>query len=393
MYSGVFSLDGKEDDEKLMAAFRASGASPFCVKASAIPLQARKLLKELSRFEPHVVSDASGVCVEVLYLLGAPAHADVLSAFLKGDCFAGCALRRIGDGAQKDVAGIWEKLSKADRWKLLTVPGCVPKATALSYAIASLGSESPTIRGSAIRWLGQHKAPEGRRPLLDRLRAEKSSLRWEIVDALAEIGGEEVVDAMVKLLARGSWARQGRAYGPPAGPDTLLVARWPGSHHPSTVEDEGEAIGAGPVRGSPGKRGWKGIPRRLHHSAAGRARLCPGRPRIEAHPGNRGRIRLVRLQRSSTAPAGNQTGAGSRQGRTPIVSPRGRCCSLVTDRERPCSSRNSRPISGTEDGLPPRRSPASEANGTYPPLSAVSPIKTGESAVGRAGVSNASPEL
>ena len=218
VYSGVFNLDPKEDDKKFLAAFRASGTKPFRVEAAEIPRQAGTLLKTLSRFEPHTVSKESGLYVEILSLLGKSTHAELLSAHLDGDYFAGCALLRIGEDAQEHVAGIWQKLGETDRWKLMKLGKSVPKTTAVAQAVTSLKSDNKEIRGWAIHWLGSQKASEGRRPLLARLHAEKSSLRWEIVRALAEIGGEDVVDALIELLAPDSWAAKGQDLVHPPGP-------------------------------------------------------------------------------------------------------------------------------------------------------------------------------
>jgi len=218
VYSGVFNLDPKEDNEKFLAAFCASGTKPFRVEAAELPRQAETLLKKLSRFDPHTVSDESHLYIQILYLIGKSTHAELLRAYLNGDGHAGGALRRIGEDAQESVAGIWKKLGETDRWKLMKLGESVPKTAAVSQAVTSLESDSKEIRGWAIYWLGSQKASEGRRPLLARLHAEKSSLRWEIVRALAEIGGEDVVDALIRLLAPDSWAAKGQDLVHPPGP-------------------------------------------------------------------------------------------------------------------------------------------------------------------------------
>jgi len=218
VYSGVFNLDPKEDDKKFLAAFRASGTKPFRVEVAEIPRQTGTLLKTLSRFEPHTVSKESRLYVEILSLLGKSIHAELLRAYLGRDNFAGWALRRIGEDAQESVAGIWKKLDETDRWKLMKLEESVPKTAAVSQAVTSLESDSKEIRSWAIHWLGAQKASEGRRPLLARLHAEKSSLRWEIVRALSEIGGEDVVDALIRLLAPDSWAAKGQDLVHPPAP-------------------------------------------------------------------------------------------------------------------------------------------------------------------------------
>ena len=105
---------------------------------------------------------------------------------------------------------IWETLSEADRWKLIKLPGCVARKLAVSQAVRSVDADSFYVRREAARWLGKNKASEAKPRLLEKLHTEKSPVRYEIVGALAEIGGEDVVDAMIKLLAPDSWAAKGR---------------------------------------------------------------------------------------------------------------------------------------------------------------------------------------
>ena len=130
-----------------------------------------------------------------------------MSAYLGGNKLAGGML---GESTQPHVARIWEKLSEADRWKLIRRPGCVARKLAVSQAVRSLDADSLYVRREAARWLGKNKASEAKPRLLQKLHAEKSFVRYEIVGALAEIGGEDVVDTMIELLAPDSWAAKGR---------------------------------------------------------------------------------------------------------------------------------------------------------------------------------------
>jgi len=146
---------------------------------------------------------------------------DLLTAYLGGNRDAGNKLRRISKDAQPDVARIWKKLSEADRWKLMALPGCVPRKPALSQAVRSIDADSVNVRRQAVRWLARwlrrNKAPEAKPRLLKKLHTEKSSVRYEIVGALAEIGGKDVVDAMIELLAPDSWAAKGHYLQPYPG--------------------------------------------------------------------------------------------------------------------------------------------------------------------------------
>ena len=194
----------KPTDEQLLRLCRESGNKPFRLEASQIPLQHRKLIDILSKFD--ALSDENRPYVAVLGYIGKRAHPDLLTAYLGGNKLTGSML---GESAQPHVARIWEKLSEADRWKLIRRPGWVPRKLALSQAVRSLDADSFYVRREAARWLGKNKASEARSRLFEKLNTEKSPVRYEIVGALAEIGGEDVVDAMIELLAPDNWAAKG----------------------------------------------------------------------------------------------------------------------------------------------------------------------------------------
>ncbi|HUT14597.1 MAG TPA: HEAT repeat domain-containing protein, partial [Thermoguttaceae bacterium] len=204
VYSVVLEVNVKPSDEQLLRLCRESGNKPFRLEASEIPLQPRKLIDVLSKFD--ALSDENRPYVAVLGYIGKRAHPDLLTAYLGGNKLAGSML---GESAQPEVARIWEKLSEADRWKLIRRPGCVGRELAVSQAVRSLDADSFYVRREAARWLGKNKASEAKSRLLEKLNTEKSPVRYEIVGALAEIGGEDVVDAMIELLAPDSWAAKG----------------------------------------------------------------------------------------------------------------------------------------------------------------------------------------
>ena len=205
VYSVVLEVNVKPTDEELLRLCRESGNKPFRLEASQIPLQHRKLIETLSKFD--ALCDENRPYVGILFRIGKRAHPDLLTAYLGGNKLASAAL---GEGAQPEVARIWEKLSEADRWKLIRLPGCVARKLAVSQAVRSLDADSIYVRREAVQWLGKNKASEAKPRLLEKLHTDKSYVRYHIVGALAEIGGEDVVDAMIELLAPDSWAAKGQ---------------------------------------------------------------------------------------------------------------------------------------------------------------------------------------
>jgi len=213
VYSLVLEVNVKPTDGQLLRLCQESGNKPFRLEASQIPLQPRKLIDILSKFD--ALSDENRPYVAVLGYIGKRAHPDLLTAYLGGNKLAGSVL---GESAQPHVARIWEKLSEADRWKLIRLPGHVARELAVSQAVRSLDADSFYVRREATRWLGKNKASEAKPRLLEKLHTEKSPVRYEIVGALAEIGGEDVVDAMIELLAPDSWAAKGQDLVHPPAP-------------------------------------------------------------------------------------------------------------------------------------------------------------------------------
>ena len=56
-YSVVLERNVKPTDEQLLRLCRGSGNKPFRVEASQIPLQPRKLVEKLARFDTTMLSD------------------------------------------------------------------------------------------------------------------------------------------------------------------------------------------------------------------------------------------------------------------------------------------------------------------------------------------------
>ena len=129
-----------------------------------------------------------------------------------GSAYSALALDRIGKPAVGYVQALWPKLSEVDRWKLMRFRGQHDYAEALPFALASLDSRSETVCKQAVWFLGQYKEAMARRVLLDKLNTAPPRVRWEIIESLVEIRGEEVIDALVKLLDPDSWAAKGEGH-------------------------------------------------------------------------------------------------------------------------------------------------------------------------------------
>jgi len=224
VYSGCVSIEASRggDGAALVAGFRAVGAKPFRLTPQEVGEQPKKLLAALAVFyEKRLTPQDSAegpkrthFCINLLRLIGRRAHADIVAAYLAGNGYAGAAL---DVAASPYVASVWARLSEADRWKLVALEKCVEAKAAMALALASLDSDSQEHQRKAITWLGKHKAAEGRAPLLKRLNTAALQLRWDIVEALTQIGGEDVVAALIALLAPDSWAAKGLGLVPPPG--------------------------------------------------------------------------------------------------------------------------------------------------------------------------------
>jgi hypothetical protein len=136
---------------------------------------------------------------------------------LNGASYSALALDRMGPAALPGVLAAWDGLGEADRWKLMPFRGRHDAAAATEYALPSLQSESEEAVRRAVSHLGEFKVAEARQPLLRLLNGAKPRLRWAVVEALTKVGGEEVEDAFIRLLAPTSWAARGVGQPPPLG--------------------------------------------------------------------------------------------------------------------------------------------------------------------------------
>jgi HEAT repeat protein len=124
----------------------------------------------------------------------------------------------IGTRIYDDVAERWKDLTKKQKWALLQSDNCVGRATAVSFVLDELDSKERLVRFDAIRWLGWNRVAEAKPRLMQMLESEKSILRWDILEALTSIGGKDVVDLLIGLLAADSWAANGKYAVHPPGP-------------------------------------------------------------------------------------------------------------------------------------------------------------------------------
>lgn len=164
-----------------------------------------------------------------LVRIGRPAVPQLIEAVLYGneyqvDAYSALDLDEIGRPAVELVRAKWEKLGEEDRWKLMRFRGRYDYEAVLDFALHSLDSEIETVRHRAILYLGKHKEVRARGALLKKLNTEGQFLRWDIVDVLTKIGGDEVMETYTGLLKPDSWvATNHRPAGcrpPPWAPDS-----------------------------------------------------------------------------------------------------------------------------------------------------------------------------
>jgi HEAT repeat protein len=156
-----------------------------------------------------------------LVKIGPPAVPQLVQVVVSGPrtaaSYAALTLDEIGPPAVEAVRAAWAPLGEAGRWKLMRFRGKYDYAATLDFALASLKSRDDDVRSQAVRYLGQHKEERARDALLAKLNTEVPRLRWEVVDALTEMGNDSVVNAFIKLLAPDSWAAKGEGLLPPEG--------------------------------------------------------------------------------------------------------------------------------------------------------------------------------
>jgi HEAT repeat protein len=160
---------------------------------------------------------------ETLRVPEGPAHADVLDAYLRGKPAAGL-LERIEAGIHDDVAKRWQDLTDKQKWSLLQLDNCVGHAEAVPFVLRELESRKRPARHRALCWLGRNRVTELKPRLFQMLATEKSDLRWNILEILTSIGGEDVVDVLIGLLAPDSWVAKGKYAVHPPGPP---LSCWP----------------------------------------------------------------------------------------------------------------------------------------------------------------------
>lgn len=160
-----------------------------------------------------------------LVKLGAPVAPRLIEVVVEADPtnfgnkhgYANLALKNMGRPVVGPVRAAWPKLSEADRWKLMEFRGLHDYATALPFALTSLDSKSDDVLTQAVLFLGTHKERAGRAALVRKLNTAPPRVRWSVIDSLAAIGGDEVVDEFIKLLDKNSWVAKGEGLLPPAG--------------------------------------------------------------------------------------------------------------------------------------------------------------------------------
>lgn len=123
---------------------------------------------------------------------------------------AALTLDKVGEGAVGVVRARWGKLDDVQRWRLMRFRGQFDYDAALMYALASLDSKNVDVQEQAILYAGKYKEARARDKLIELLNNGAPRVRWKVVDALTQIGGDAVVDAFIDLLAPDSWAAKGK---------------------------------------------------------------------------------------------------------------------------------------------------------------------------------------
>ncbi len=127
-------------------------------------------------------------------------------------------LIEMGPSALPIVKAEWAKLSDRDRWKLSGVRGYHDPEFASAYVLEVLNSQDDQLVYEAMASMCQQGDMRCKKRLLELLTEKEQAtlrnggewLRWEVIARLARIGGEDVEDAFVSLLAPDSWAAKGK---------------------------------------------------------------------------------------------------------------------------------------------------------------------------------------
>lgn len=200
---GGLSLAAPSDDPELRGRVARLIAVLEHPEASSKNLeQTRQAIDELSRIGPPAVPQL----VE-----------SILGGHRSGAPYSANALDRMESRAVEAVRREFEALDEVGRWKLMRFRGKFDYDASLDFALASLDSKQEEVRLHAIRHLGQYKEAKARDKLLVMLNSDVPRLRWEVIEALSAIGGDDVIDAFIELLSPTSWVAKGEGLTHPAG--------------------------------------------------------------------------------------------------------------------------------------------------------------------------------
>jgi HEAT repeat protein len=160
--------------------------------------------------------ETSQFAIKQLAKIGKPAVPQLMEAMLGKNetvaSYSGLALEKIGFQGVEQVRKKWPNLTEAQKWKFMRFRGSFDYEMSLDFALVSLKSKDAAVRRQAIEYLGEHKEAKARQNLLKMLNTEAPELhRWFVIKTLAKIGNNnEVVDALIELLAKDSWAARGK---------------------------------------------------------------------------------------------------------------------------------------------------------------------------------------
>jgi HEAT repeat protein len=165
--------------------------------------------------------EASRKAIAALAELGPPAVPYLIDGILGDHDTVGpysyLALKEIGKDAVEGVRARWAKLDDAQRWRLMEFRGEFDKEAAAQYALSCLTHIDMKIRGDAVAFAGRHREQRAKKQLLKMLNNDAPALRWGVMDALANLGGDDVSAELTKLLEKDSWAAKGTGLPVPEG--------------------------------------------------------------------------------------------------------------------------------------------------------------------------------
>jgi HEAT repeat protein len=175
--------------------------------------------------------------IKELVAIGKPAVPKLLEAIKSKNRnmaeFSADVLEEIGQPALPQTRAKWPGLEEAQKWDLMNFLGRFDYQRFLDFTLASLDSKDEEVRRKAIEFLGHHKETKATKKLLKMLNEEKREyLRADILQSLTKIGGNEVADGLIPLLALNSWtAKNGALFGPegdrnPWYPDSRVAIIW-----------------------------------------------------------------------------------------------------------------------------------------------------------------------